>query len=172
MAAPSPQAERRQDVIAGGLLLLVAVAWTAAVWLSVPPGFDGVGPRAFPLWLGVALGVLSALLLLKGLRGGYAPAEADEEEDEPHAAPVPMRLRLGLVVAVCAIIAGYGVLMQKIGFLPATVLTVAATLVVVLGERRPRVVGGMAFGIAVGAWLAFGKLLGAYMPPGTWISLF
>ncbi|SIO48446.1 Tripartite tricarboxylate transporter TctB family protein [Rhodovulum sp. ES.010] len=171
MGVPSLEAERRQDVIAGSVLLLFAVAWTVAVWLSVPPGFDGVGPRAFPLWLGVGLGVLSALLLAKGLRGAYPPDEVADPDERP-AAPVSTGLRLGLVVAVCAIIAGFGFLMQKIGFVPATVLTVAATLVFVLGERRPLVVGGMAFGIAFGAWLAFGKLLGAYMPPGTWISLF
>ncbi|TCP41816.1 tripartite tricarboxylate transporter TctB family protein [Rhodovulum marinum] len=169
MPARPEDTERRLDVIAGGLLLVFALGWTGAVWLTVPEGY-GVGPRAFPFWLGVALAVLSALLLAKGLRGSYAP-EAPDAEDLPRAA-VPILLRLGLVAAVCGIIAGYGVLMQKIGFVPATVLTVAGTLVFVLGERRPLVVGGMALGIALGAWLAFGQVLGAYMPRGTWISLF
>ncbi|TCO70832.1 tripartite tricarboxylate transporter TctB family protein [Rhodovulum euryhalinum] len=166
-----PDQSRRLDLIAGGILLLFALAWTATVWRTVPPGFDGIGPRAFPFWLGVALAVLSAVLFGRGLRGSPPPADA-EDDDPPAGATVSTGLRLGLVAAVCGIIAVYGVLMQKIGFLPATALTVAATLVVVLGERRPLIVAGMALGIAVGAWLAFGQVLGAYMPRGTWISLF
>ncbi|TCM84984.1 tripartite tricarboxylate transporter TctB family protein [Rhodovulum steppense] len=171
MPPVSEAAERRQELIAGGLLLVLALAWTAAVWLTVPVG-QGVGPRAFPFWLGVALAVLSALLLLKGLRGGHGLDPPGEGEGSAAAPPVSAGRRLALVATVCGIIAAYGLLMQKIGFLPATVLTVSATLVVALGERRPLVVGGMAIGIALGAWLAFGKLLGAYMPRGTWISLF
>lgn len=168
MSERPDQTERREDILAGSLLMIFSILWVAVVWSTVPVG-EGVGPRAFPLWLGVALVVLSVLLLLKGLRGVYPAVEEAEYAVEP---PVSIVLRLSLVVAVCVIIAVYGFLMQKIGFLPATVITVAATLIFGLGERRPLVVIGMALGIAVGAWAAFGQLLGAYMPPGTWITLF
>jgi hypothetical protein len=30
----------------------------------------------------------------------------------------------------------------------------------------------MSLGITAGTWLAFGVVLGAYLPRGTWISLF
>jgi hypothetical protein len=169
MARFAKNAERRQDVIAGSVLLLFAIVWTVTVWLTVPPGY-GAGPRAFPFWLGVGLTLLSALLLLKGLIGPYGPVEAVAEEDaEPAVSPL---LRLKLVVLVCAIIVAFGWLMPKIGFMPATALTVAVTLVGPLGERRPVLVIGMALGIALGAWLAFGKVLGAYMPTGSWLSIF
>ncbi|MFY0690507.1 MAG: tripartite tricarboxylate transporter TctB family protein [Paracoccaceae bacterium] len=159
--------ERRQDILAGSLLMIFAILWVGVVWSTVPVD-EGVGPRAFPLWLGVALAVLSMLLLLKGLRGTYPPEE-DDYATEP---PVSLPFRLTLVATVCGIIAVYGFLMQTIGFMPATVLTVMATLIFALGERRPLVVIGMGLGIAVGVWAAFGQLLGAYMPPGTWITLF
>ena len=169
MARFADHPERRQDVIAGSILLLFAVGWTLTVWLTVPTGY-GVGPRAFPLWLGVALAVLSALLLLKGLIGPYDPAESDADDD--HGPSVPPSRRLWQVAVVCGLIIGFGWLMPKIGFMLATAVTVAVTLVGPLGERRPLLVIGMAAGIALGAWLAFGKVLGAYMPTGTWISIF
>ncbi|RMD94494.1 MAG: tripartite tricarboxylate transporter TctB family protein, partial [Alphaproteobacteria bacterium] len=164
---------RRRDLIAGSVLLLFAIGWTIAVWLTVPAGY-GVGPRAFPLWLGVALAVLSALLVLQALRREAAPAEAgpvEEGEGEEGKAVTPGR-RLLTVATVCAIIIGYGWLMPRLGFMPATALAVLVTLVGPLGERRPVLILGMSLGIALGAWLAFGKILGAYMPPGSWFSLF
>ncbi|RMH51017.1 MAG: tripartite tricarboxylate transporter TctB family protein [Alphaproteobacteria bacterium] len=158
---------RRWEVIAGAALLLFALGWTATIWLTVPAGY-GVGPRAFPLWLGVALAVLSALLLARGLLG--SDEDESEEEDGGPAATTPRRL--GMVLAVCGIISAYGLLMPRLGFVLATMVTVAATLALVLGERRPLVVGGMALGLALGAWFAFGRILGAYMPHGSWLPDF
>ena len=169
MARFADHPERRQDVIAGSILLLFAIGWTIAVWLTVPTGYS-VGPRAFPFWLGVALAVLSALLLLKGLFGPYAAAAPDSDEEE---GPwVSIRRRLWLVAVVCGLIVAFGWLMPKIGFVLATMVTVTVALVGPLGERRPLLVGTMAVAIAFGAWLAFGKILGAYMPSGEWISVF
>ena len=169
MARFADHAERRQDVIAGSILLLFAIAWTMTVGLTVPDR-HGVGPRAFPFWLGVGLAVLSALLLLKGLFGPYDPvAPVAVEDQEPS---ISLGRRLWQVSVVCGIIVAFGWLMPRVGFMPATALTVAVTLVGPLGERRPLLVTGMAAGIALGSWLAFGKILGAYMPSGTWISVF
>jgi len=169
MARFAHHPERRQDVIAGSILLLFAIGWTIAVWLTVPTGYS-VGPRAFPLWLGVTLAVLSALLLLKGLFGPYGAADPASDEDEGPS--ISTRRRLWLVVVVCGLIVGFGWLMPKIGFVLATMVTVTVALIGPLGERRPVLVAGMAVTIALGAWLAFGKILGAYMPSGEWISLF
>lgn len=172
MTRPAHVIERRQDLIAGSVLLLLAITWTVTVWLTVPVGY-GVGPRAFPLWLGLALVVLSALLLLKGLFGGYKPLAADAHAGaDDLEAILPLRKRLGLVATVCGVIVAYGWMMPRLGFVLATGITVAVTLVGPLGERRPLLVAGMAVGIAVGTWLAFGKLLGAYMPSGSWLSIF
>ena len=171
MANPAQGIERRHDVIAGSILLLFAIAWTVTVWLTVPDGY-GVGPKAFPFWLGIALAVLSALLLLKGLLGTYDLTSNDDDPADAAAATIPFRTRLGIVATVCGIIIAFGWLMPKIGFVAAAALTVAVTLVGPLGERRPLLVAGMAVGIAIGAWLAFGQILGAYMPSGSWISIF
>lgn len=179
MTAPTPKTAPpgRNDIIVGGILLAFAIAWTVAVDRLVPAGRGfGVGPRAFPLWLGWALIALSALLLVSGLlaRRRAVPAPPPPTGDELAAVPreAGVATLVWVLASVTVIMLGYGFLMQRIGFLLATAATVAVTLVLVLGERRPLVVAAMTVGIPLGCWLAFGKLLGAYMPRGSWISLF
>lgn len=167
--APHPAIARRQDLIAGAVLCLLGLAWTILVWRMVPEG-SGVGPRAFPLWLGIVLTGLSALLLVRALRPVPSGMGAPEAGPGAEAAEPAAGLRLRVVATVCLLIMGYGLMMQKIGFLLATALIVAITLVGALGERRWRLVAGMSAGIAVGCWLAFGQVLGAYMPRGSWIT--
>lgn len=160
---------RKGDLIAGIVLLALGVAWIITVWVTVPSGY-GVGPRAFPLWLGFLLTGLSAILVVNSLR-----QETDNNEQETQvdtADKPPVWLQLKTLFVVCATVAVYGYLMQAIGFVPATILVVAYSLVFTLKERRPVVVLGMSLGLAFGAWFAFGKILGAYMPPGTLISIF
>lgn len=159
------QAEQRRDLRVGLILFVLGIVWTAIVVATIPPGNYGIGPRAFPLWLGVGLVVLSAMLAggawLRRNGDGADPAES-----ELSGAGWPL---IRTVALVCLLIAAYGFLMQRAGFLLATALTVGFTLWVVLGERRPILVAGMAIGISVGAWLVFGQLLGAYLPRGTWL---
>jgi hypothetical protein len=156
-----------RDRLVGSLLMAFAAAWTATVYLTVPPGSgDGVGPRAFPLYLGVALVVLSGLMALGGFRHAGA---ADEEEGET--ANPTTRTDLRMAGSVFAIIVVYGFLMQKAGFVIATLAVVAATMWLILGVRKPVPIAAMAVGIAFGCWLIFGEILGAYLPLGTWISL-
>lgn len=160
-----------RDQLVGSLLLIFGAIWTAVVYLTVPAGFgDGIGPRAFPLGLGVLLVILSAMLLISGFRKNRANADMPEDSEEIDAAMT--RIDLRMVGSVFVVIMVYGFLMEKVGFVIATLLIVTSTLWLVLGIRRPLVIGAMAVGLTGGCWLVFGKLLGAYLPPGTWISLF
>lgn len=52
----------RRDLAVGASLFVLSVVWTVTVYVTVPTG-TGVGPRAFPLVLGIALMVLSAILV-------------------------------------------------------------------------------------------------------------
>jgi len=163
-----------RDQIVGTLLLAFGVVWTGVVYLTVSPGFgDGIGPRAFPLGLGVLLVFLSALLLISGFRKTRAQAEeAPEDATETDGFTEKGRAELRMVASVFAVIVAYGFLMEKIGFEIATVLTVTASMWLVLGIRKPTVIAAMAIGLAGGCWLVFGKILGAYLPPGTWLPNF
>lgn len=172
MAGKTPVTSGRRDVIVGAILLAFAVVWTVTVYQTVPAGRGlGVGPRAFPLYLGGALVVLSALLLLSGLREG-GRTSAGEDDDAPEAMPLTGWPLVRILGSVTGIMIAYGFLMQRVGFLIATAVIVAVTLWFAIGVRKPLLVAGMAIGIPAGCWIAFGKVLGAYMPTGTWIPLF
>lgn len=159
------QAEQRRDLVVGLVLLVLGIVWTGIVLATIPPGNYGIGPRAFPLWLGVGLVALSAILA-----GGAWLRRNGDGEDPGDSGLAGMGWPVfRMVVLVCLILAAYGFLMQRAGFLLATALTIAFSLWVVLGERRPFLVGGMAIGMSVGVWLVFGQLLGAYLPRGTWL---
>jgi len=162
---------RRRELIVGSILLAFAVAWTVTVYYTVPTGRGAsVGPRAFPLFLGGGLIVLSALMVLSALRNAVVPGDDDAAgEGEP---PIALWHHLRIIASVAAIIMAYGWLMQNAGFVLATILVVSFTLWMVIGVRRPLLVIGMSLGITAGCWLAFGKLLGAYMPRGTWLQYF
>ncbi len=162
---------RNGDLVAGIALLIFGIAWTVTVYLTVPTGY-GVGPRVFPLWLGIALSALSLLLLFNSFKPEASIDENTNAESSDSGKAPSLWLQFRTLVTVCGTIAVYGYLMQAIGFVPSTVLVVAFTLFVTLKERRPLVLLGMSFGLAFGAWFAFGKILGAYMPPGTLISIF
>ena len=157
------------DRITGVVLLAFAVTWCLLVWNTIPAGTPGaVGPRAFPLFLGLALAVLASLVLLKGFRRRVVPETVKADEDD-----VPSdRITIMMVVALFVTITVYGFLMEKIGFVTSTLVVVPALMVLVLRVRNRKQIAGMALGLAFGCWLVFGKLLGAYMPPGTWLSLF
>jgi hypothetical protein len=63
-------------------------------------------------------------------------------------------------------------LMVWIGFVPATVITVAAFVWFVLKQRSPLLVAGVSFGLAFGIWLVLGLLMGVYLPHGMLVQLF
>ena len=107
-------------------------------------------------------------MLLKGFRRRVVPETVKADEDD-----VPSdRITIMMVVALFVTITVYGFLMEKIGFVTSTLVVVPALMVLVLRVRNRKQIAGMALGLAFGCWLVFGKLLGAYMPPGTWLSLF
>lgn len=157
------------DVITGLLLAVGGCVWTAMVLATIPAGGgDGdVGARAFPLVLGVALVLMSAGLMVCGFKtgpSGATPSPRPEggEADNPLAGSAykPAILIFLHVVA-------YGLLMQQIGFLFASIVTVAALMLICLADRSPLRIAAMSFGVPLGVWLVFGKLFGVYLPPAS-----
>lgn len=170
----SPGTPLRRQLTVGASLFALALVWTVIVYVTVPTG-SGVGPRAFPLVLGIVLMALSAILMAADLiawrRHVEQPAAPGGAAGGGDAARAPGLLQLRVLVTVCIAIAVYGYLMQKVGFVMSTFLTVVG-LLLILKERRVLILAGMGLGITLGSWLVFGEVLGAYIPRGTWISLF
>ncbi len=103
------------DRIFGGLLLLVAAVyiWTAR---GFDPGFmaDPLGPQTFPYLIGAVLAITSLYLVLR-------------PDAPPHWPDLKRLLQMGMIVVVLLAYAG---LLEWLGFLIATLLTVT-----VLGWR-------------------------------------
>ncbi len=163
----------RRDRFLGMALLAIALTWTGIVYATIPggQGEGDVGPRAFPLLLGLMLAGFSAYVIFGSFRAAAVESEETEADGEAGQPSSVDRMEVVTVVSVIALILGYGFFMEKIGFLLATPIAVSIGLWGLLDVRKPVLVGSLAFGITIGCWFMFGKLLGAYLPPGTWISL-
>jgi putative tricarboxylic transport membrane protein len=153
-----------RDRIAGSVLFAIALIWIFLVFQTIEPSQDtSAGPRAFPLFFGIALAVLSLLLLLQTFR----PQSAAQSDIRP-----PARSETLSVVATIGTIVIYGALMEPLGFIISTALIVAAIMIVILRMRTPVMIAAMSIGLSLGCYLVFGKLLGTYLPPGTWITIY
>ena len=154
-----------RDRVAGLVLLGLGLVWSVTVYQTIPggQGEGDVGARAFPLIFGICLMVLSAILVVSSFR----PSEvADDDKVEPVS-----WFRIRIALSVFALVLAYGFLLFKIGFVLATPLIVAVAMWGILKIRDIKLILAMALGITAGCWLIFGKLLGAYLPPGTWITV-
>ena len=157
--------QQGRDRLAGVVLLLFAGLWCWGVMTTIPDmgGASRVGPRGFPLALGV---LLSALLVFSSWR-----RPAPDVVDELKADGPSFGVELWAILSTLAMLVGYTALMWAAGFLVATVVTVAAGLVLGLGKRNWLFVGAMSFGTALTIFVTFNKILGVYLPHGRWIDI-
>lgn len=159
----------RRDRITGLILLAFGLIWSVVVYWTIPAGQgDGVvGPRAFPLLLGLILSALAALMVVRSLKADADRAARHEEEQQQELSWLEIQITGGIFLLLLL----YGFLMEKTGFLIATMTIVIVAFFGLLAVRKPIPVLIFAFCISVGSWLIFNKLLGTYLPLGSWISL-
>jgi putative tricarboxylic transport membrane protein len=156
--------ESLRNRISGFVLLAVALVWIVLVYQTIAPSQGTeAGPRAFPLFFGYVLALLSLLLLGQSFR----PAP-----DLHHDAPTVLPSEWVAVVMTIASFVIYGMLLEPFGFIPSTAFVVVALLLLVLRVRSVLVIAGMAIGLSLGCYLVFGKLLGVYLPPGHIITIY
>jgi putative tricarboxylic transport membrane protein len=150
------------DRLTGGILLLVAAIWTAGVYATIPggSGVGQIGPRGFPLAMGIGLVLLALCLLL---------APHDEPEQKPQGTRAGETWALG---ATFGFLSAYVILMDLFGFLIGTVAAVAPFLVFGLRKRSPKLVAAVSLGLALVIWLVLGKAMGVYLPRGSIIDWF
>ena len=155
------------DRLAGGILLAFAGLWCWGV-IAIIPGDIGagqVGPRGFPLGLGLLLAALSATLLISSY---ITPRAA---VDDSATSEIPLSVEAWAVASAVVTLVGYAGLMYATGFIIATIVTVVLALVLVLGKRSWRLVGGLSLGTAFGGYIIFNKILGVYVPHGRWLDI-
>jgi putative tricarboxylic transport membrane protein len=158
----------KSDRLAGVILLLVAALWIAGAYWAIPDvvGEAGrVGPRGFPLAMGVMLAMLSALMIA----GSFAAAEPSADGNGERRVD---RAEIWALAATFGFLGGYVVLLAWFGFVIGTAVSSAAFLVFVLNKRSPALIAGMSLGLAFGIWLILGKAMGVYLPHGMIVDWF
>jgi putative tricarboxylic transport membrane protein len=158
----------QRDRLAGLILLLVSAVWIAGVYLTIPAVASSarVGPRGFPLAMGVMLGVLSLILIVSStMNGEKAEARQTETKADSAAATWALLVTFGFLAA-------YAVLMNFFGFLVGTIVATAAFLVLALNRRSPKLIAAVSLGLAFGIWLILDKTMGVYLPRGSIIDWF
>jgi putative tricarboxylic transport membrane protein len=127
---PEPDRSDRRELVLGAVLVAVAVV-VVVLALRIPPGVltDPLGPRAFPLALGGAIGLCGLLLAATSLAPGRfvqaAPVFVEEGDDAPAGPGSPGRLVAAVVLTVAYVAA-----FEPVGYLVATPLYVGALLLV------------------------------------------
>ncbi|WP_192252267.1 tripartite tricarboxylate transporter TctB family protein [Mesorhizobium silamurunense] len=141
-------------LIGVGLLACAgAVAWQTLA-IPVSPLYSKVGPRVFPYITMAGMIVLSLLLIVAALRGGWQPEEEKETPTDWKA--------MGLVVA--GLVANL-LLIQPLGF------TVASVVMFVLvcfgfGSRHPLRDALLGLVLALAAYFGFARALGVNIGAG------
>ena len=166
--------QAKTDRLTGSILLLVAVVWTAGAYWMIAGGDGGgqIGPRGFPLGMGILLGILSLFLLAGSFTNGEAGEASDEDSVERPRTPRERFAEKWSLVATFGFLAVYVLLLDLFGFLIATIVAVASFLVFGLDKRSPKLVAGTALGLGLGIWLILGKAMGVYLPRGSLIDWF
>jgi hypothetical protein len=165
--------EHLRDRIAGAILVVFAAVWCIVVRITVPTAYGDaiVGPRDAPLWLGMVLGLLALLLIVRSFTESPAPAiEAGEAVASPASADRVSEWKA--IGAVAGSLIVYALFMEWFGFVVATVVVVFTLLRYGLGVRSPKVLLGMPLIMGFGIFYVFGSLMGVYLPHGTVISPF
>jgi putative tricarboxylic transport membrane protein len=111
------------------------------------------GPGLFPFGIGVGIALLALSVVATGLR---APATASAAAETRRSLPV---------IAVVAALFFYAMALERIGFVPCTMLFLAG-LLGVLGRPRWPVVVMASAGITLAAYLIFVKVLKINLPAG------
>jgi hypothetical protein len=160
-----------RDFYAGsGLLIFAVVYYLAAAAIPASQLSDTVGPGGMPKSYGIALGILSILLIGQSLlaqrRAVTARADAAAREKARQERYSALRA-LGML----AIGIAYLVLLPLIGYVLALALLIIAAAWYQEGARRRWLIPTAIVGAGV-FWLVFVEVLKIDQPAGLWPTLF
>ena len=167
-AHPENRAGRDARSLGTGLLAAGAVYLAAAFLISEPEGgYAAVGPRVFPIVIGCTLVAVALWLALRGSKTGASAT--------PRAPAAPTVSAAGALAAPDAdwrtaapsalLFLGYIVLLEPLGYLPATTAFIALESRL-LGSRRWRRDLLAALAVAASVYTLFSLLLGLRLPAG------
>jgi putative tricarboxylic transport membrane protein len=150
-----------RDVAIGMVLVGLGTA-IVALALRIPAGVetDPLGPRVFPVAMGLAIavcGLLSALAAMLPSRWGLpAPILAESAGDDQAGLTQAMPGRLGAAVLLTA---GYIAAFEPVGYVAATPVYVASLILLHGGRGRVVLVAPILLTLALYAAFRFGLLI-------------
>ncbi|PBB93181.1 tricarboxylic transporter [Mesorhizobium sp. WSM3864] len=152
--ASPPRLAIPELLIGVGLLVCAgAVAWQTLA-IPVSPLYSKVGPKVFPYMTMAGMVILSLLLIVAALRGGWQP---DEEKETPTDWKA-----MGFVVA--GLVANL-VLIQPLGFTAASVI-MFVLVCFGFGSRHPLRDALLGLMLALAAYFGFARALGVNIGAG------
>jgi putative tricarboxylic transport membrane protein len=145
---------RRADQITGIIMLVFSLAVMEGARRMPPSGTFGPGAGFLPFWLGIAMGILSIILLVNATR---EPAQGSSPS------PFPKGQAIIAILETAGALAAFILLLETLGFLISIVLLTAFLLRIV--ER----VGWLttvtvAVANSAGLYVVFQILLGVSLP--------
>lgn len=154
-AARAPWAHR----IAALVFLAVGVGvLTGAFAIDEGTSYQAVGPRTFPLLVGIGMCLVSILDVVRAFRDTDT-AQVERVREEARVTHWPS------VLLLCVTLVGYVVLLTPLGYWQST--TVFFVLVArVLGSRKLVRDAVIALVLALAIYFLFDRLLGIHLPPG------
>jgi putative tricarboxylic transport membrane protein len=144
---------RRDAIAASALLLFAALAAFESARLLPFGVVRNPGPGFFPWWVSLALGLLAFVQLGHTLFGRQAPRPSDEGG------------RFLKVAGVLAVLTGYALVLDTVGYPIATFVVVLFMLRVTEPHRWPLALG-IALLAAGGSYALFAVWLGVPLPAG------
>jgi putative tricarboxylic transport membrane protein len=133
----------RSDRIFGVVVILVALAFIASAY-NLPPGnvFDKLGPKAFPIVIGIGMSICAAALVIR----------PDAEPEWPDRKTL---IALGFATAV---LVGYAYSLKPLGFLVPTAIAAGVLSYQITPNKRGAVLVGI--GLSIGLFVIFKYALG------------
>lgn len=146
-----------QLALSVGVVLIGIFFLVGSYYIPDAAGYSTVGPAVVPRGVGVVLIVLGVLLCWEVWRGGFRNHDEAAELALPFDWHAFGRLSAGII--------GYGLVIENLGFIVASVFLYLLTAWA-FGSRRWVLNGVVAFVLAAVIYVMFNKGLGLNLPPG------
>ncbi|NEW72429.1 tripartite tricarboxylate transporter TctB family protein [Streptomyces rapamycinicus] len=158
--AVAPPDERPWSPRIAALLFLAAGVAVLGWAFAIPEGAidQDVGPRAFPLLVGVGLCVAASVAVVQAFRGSD-PALTEQAREEARLT------EWRPVAALLALLVGYLFALAPCGYWQSTAV-LFALVARVLGSRRILRDALIGLVLALAVYFLFDRLLGIHLPPG------
>ncbi|MBI2255518.1 MAG: tripartite tricarboxylate transporter TctB family protein [Proteobacteria bacterium] len=157
----------KNDLMVGVVLIALAILyWLGADHIPNSILEGSIGADALPKMLGVALGILSLVLVLESFLAARAASAEGSHESPREGGWRTHRYALGML----CIGIGYVALVESIGYICAIAYLLAAVTLLAGGASRKVVIGFAVIG-AIFFWALFVYVLEIRQPKGFWPDL-